>query len=80
MSRIRTKTIDGKPHTRVAYTASCTGCFEGGDYMGLAHNYPYDAKAQCYVGMGCQECGYSGKRRHVFWMSLEDLEASRERE
>ncbi len=33
--------------------------------MGLAHNYPYDTKANCYVGMGCKECGYTGKRRHV---------------
>lgn len=44
------------------HTTECSGCFEGGDYMGLAHNYPYDDKAQCYVGCGCEECGYTGKR------------------
>jgi len=45
------------------YTMSCSGCFESGDYMGLAHNYPYDQKAKCHIGAGCEECGYTGKRR-----------------
>ena len=48
------------------YTTSCSGCFEGGEYGGLAHNYPWDAKAGCSVGGGCDECGYTGKRRLSF--------------
>jgi hypothetical protein len=64
----RVKMIDDVPHIRIVYTDSCSGCFEGGDYMGLAHNYPYDQKARCHVGAGCSECGYTGKRRHDFWM------------
>ena len=47
----------------VRFTRECSGCFEGGDYMGMAHLYPYDKKARCYVGAGCEECGYTGKRR-----------------
>jgi len=46
------------------YTTSCSGCFEGGEYGGLAHNYPYDEKAGCRVGAGCEECGHTGKRRY----------------
>lgn len=53
---------------RISFTASCSGCFEGGEYMGLAHHYPYDQKAQCYVGTGCHECGYQGKVRRVEWV------------
>jgi hypothetical protein len=74
----RRKIIDGVPHVRVAYTDACSGCFEGGDYMGLAHNYSYDQKASCHVGMGCKECGYTGKRRHESWMpDYEDPEVQR---
>ena len=68
MRRKRVKMIDGIPHIRIVYTTECCGCFEGGDYMGLAHNYPYDPKARCYVGAGCDECGYTGKRRYDLWM------------
>ncbi len=61
--RRKHKTIDGVLHVIVHYTRSCSGCFEAGDYMGMAHHYPYDIKARCYVGAGCDECGYTGKRR-----------------
>lgn len=47
------------------YTDVCSGCFEAGDYMGQAHHYRHDDKAGCYVGHGCDECGYTGKRRHT---------------
>lgn len=53
----------GRPRKWIIYTHSCSGCFEGGEYMGLAHNYPYDTKANCHIGSGCEECGYTGKRR-----------------
>lgn len=49
----------------ITYTHHCSGCFEGGEYGGLEHNYEWDAKAQCRVGMGCSECGYTGKRRNT---------------
>jgi hypothetical protein len=57
--------IDGVPHTTVRFTTHCSGCTELGENMGDAHLYPYDAKSRCYVGMGCHECGYTGKRRRI---------------
>jgi len=61
--RRRHETIAGIVYVVARYTRSCSGCFEGGDYMGLAHHYDYDSKRGCYVGNGCDECGYTGKRR-----------------
>lgn len=48
------------------FTKECSGCFEPGEYSGLTYLYPYDSKAKCYVGAGCAECGYTGKRRHKY--------------
>lgn len=62
--------IDGELCQNAEYTDSCSGCFEAGEYMGNAHNYGYDEKRQCYVGSGCEECGYTGKRRVKFWMLI----------
>ena len=69
--------LDGKRHKVVVHngiegfeatvTLSCTGCTEFGDYMGNINGHPYDEKAGCHVGFGCEECGYTGKRRRVFW-------------
>lgn len=52
------------------WTASCSGCHETneGYETGL---YPYDKKAQCYVGAGCHECGYTGKRREAMWIPFD---------
>ena len=47
-------------------TVSCSGCFESGEYMGLAPNYLYDEKDSCHIGTGCDECGFTGKRRMHF--------------
>lgn len=54
----------------VSWTDSCSGCFEGGEYMGMAHYYPYDKKAHCHVGAGCCECGYTGKRIRKEWVPV----------
>jgi len=50
------------------YTTACSGCFEAGEYGGLAHRYAWDEKAQCRIGFGCEECGYTGKRRWSWWV------------
>lgn len=86
MTRYRVDTDTGRRRKVVAYegvegyiiefTEACTGCFEGGDYMGLAHHYGYDQKANCYVGAGCEECGYTGKRRRREWVPFPDQEAA----
>jgi hypothetical protein len=54
----------------VRWTQSCSGCHETneGYETGL---YPYDEKAQCYVGAGCSECGYTGKRRMEWWIPFD---------
>lgn len=49
---------------------SCSGCYEAGDYGGNSHNYPYDAKAGCRIGAGCEECGYTGKRHEKMWLPV----------
>lgn len=74
--RLYATTDDGKPCESTGYkifslgkfTQSCSGCFETGDYMSGAENYPYDEKNHCYIGSGCDECGYTGKRRNVMWL------------
>ena len=48
---------------RCVWTDSCSGCTELGECMGNAHLYPYDSKARCHIGAGCEECGFTGKRR-----------------
>jgi hypothetical protein len=50
------------------FTSSCSGCFEGGEYGGMAHHYDWDKKARCHVGSGCHECGYTGKSRQSHWV------------
>lgn len=60
--------LDGIEGFIVEFTASCSGCFEGGEYMGMAHHYDVDSKAGCHIGAGCEECGYTGKRRHREWV------------
>lgn len=47
------------------WTESCSGCTELVDGQNV-NGYPWDAKAKCYVGSGCRECGYTGKRRMQF--------------
>ena len=44
------------------WTTSCSGCRETEDGHNVGH-YPWDNKAKCYIGSGCDECGYTGKRR-----------------
>lgn len=55
------------------HTQECSGCFEAGEYMGFAQNYDYDDKAGCYVGSGCSECGYTGKRRVGYWIPVSHM-------
>lgn len=44
------------------WTTSCSGCLETEDGHPVG-SYPWDEKAKCRVGSGCEECGYTGKRR-----------------
>lgn len=60
------------------WTTSCSGCLETEDGHNVG-SYPWDAKAHCYIGSGCEECGYTGKRRdgiHVPATLLQNTQAS----
>ena len=55
----------------VRCTVSCSGCCDLGENCGSERLYPFDKKAGCRVGSGCDECGYTGKRRVDVWTPLE---------
>lgn len=48
----------------IKYTDTCSGC--SCDIMQRDKN-------GVDIGMGCDECGYSGKRRHVLYVPLKDI-------
>lgn len=51
-------------------TLSCSGCHETCEGYSTGQ-YAYDPKAMCEVGFGCEECGYTGKRRHEYWIPFD---------
>ena len=57
------------------WTQSCSGCCELGDYGSNPNRHPYDEKNQCHIGFGCDECGYTGKRRVEMWVPIYDKHA-----
>ena len=64
------KDADGVMCEVLKYTTSCSGCMESGEYGGNLHNYRWDEKAQCHIGDGCHECGYTGKRRETLYIPI----------
>jgi hypothetical protein len=55
----------------IRWTQICTGCSDIVDGR-LDGNYAWDAKAKCHKGMGCKECGYTGKSRREWSEPTED--------
>lgn len=53
------------------WTDSCSGCTELGDYGGGSQYYDTDTKHHCLIGAGCEECGYTGKRRQEMWIPFD---------
>lgn len=49
--------IDGAVHEAFQWSQACSGCYEGHE-IGSG------------VGMGCSECGYTGRRRNGAWAPL----------
>jgi len=49
--------IDGEVAEAISWSQACTGCYEGYD--------SYNA-----TGNGCDECGYTGRRRQAHWVPL----------
>lgn len=71
--RVRVVMHDGFEGFMVRWTDACTGCFEyvdGHAPMGSV----WDSKAKCHVGVGCHECGYTGKRRREEWVPFNVVE------
>lgn len=63
------KKIDGELCRLAKWTDSCSGCFEFNEGIGLSH-WDMDKKHNIYLGSGCHECGYSGKKRHSMWVPV----------
>jgi len=59
--------IRGELAEHCEFTHSCSGCVECEDGQPVG-NYAWDSKAGCYVGAGCHECGYTGKRKNRSWV------------
>lgn len=57
-------------------TRSCSGCFEFNEGWGL-DNYKIDKKNNIYLGSGCHECGFSGKRREMNWVPVNEKDWDR---
>lgn len=77
----RAKVVEfgGELGMEVRWTDSCSGCFEFNEGLGL-DRYQFDSKAGIYLGHGCEECGYTGKRRQVDWVPLPNEAVVRLRE
>jgi hypothetical protein len=74
--RRRVVVFNGQEGFEVWATVSCSGCCELGEYGGNP-GYPYDPKAKCLIGAGCDECGYTGKRRNSYWVPFLTQESER---
>jgi len=55
-SRVRVVRHHGFPGYWICWTAACSGCNE------TPEGHTPDSE-----GIGCSECGYTGKRRHTFF-------------
>lgn len=60
--RMNYAVIDGKLHTLCKWSQPCTGCYESDPYK-------YEDKAR---GLGCSECGHSGRVRNAQWVPYFD--------
>lgn len=49
--------IDGQVAESAVWSQACSGCYEGDDSLNA-------------TGNGCDECGYTGRRRHGQWVPL----------
>lgn len=65
---------EGREGYELTVTTSCSGCCELGEYGSNPNGHGFDVKHNCYVGSGCDECGYTGKRRGPFWAPFLDQE------
>jgi hypothetical protein len=69
MAKKLQKVINGEVCEIARWTQTCSGCFNSEDGHPIGE-YPKDAKHGCFVGSGCDECGYRGKRRIEMWVPV----------
>lgn len=67
--RHRVVMYDGFEGYYVRWTARCTGCSESCE--GQMVVYDTDKKSGEMIGIGCSECGYTGKVRQVHWVPFD---------
>jgi hypothetical protein len=60
--RMKYAIIDGKLHTLARWSQPCSGCYESG------YDYPNSNDR----GMGCRECGHTGRARQAQWVPYFD--------
>lgn len=56
---------DGKLNVLQFYTHPCSGCHESCEGQVITGDFDR--------GIGCDECGYTGKRRTHWWMDYKDF-------
>jgi hypothetical protein len=54
-----------------SWVKSCSGCFEFNEGYGLG-DWARDGKNNIYLGSGCEECGFQGKRRETMWVPVHE--------
>lgn len=59
--RVMLEEYDGQEGYSASFVADCSGCTEIGDY------------GTRYGPSGCQECGYTGRRRVFFFVPLDPM-------
>jgi hypothetical protein len=55
----------------VRFVQTCSGCHESVDGYDVGE-YAFDQKNRITLGAGCHECGYTGKRRVVWFVPLDE--------
>jgi hypothetical protein len=65
------KYVDGFLCRKEVLIRSCSGCFEFNEGIGLG-DWARDERNNIYLGSGCEECGFTGKRRESMWVPVKE--------
>jgi len=69
--RVRVAIHNGFEGYWSTFTMTCSGCFSSVDGHPCG-DYPTHPKHHCYVGSGCDECGYHGVRRERWFSPFDE--------
>ena len=59
--------IEGRLCEMGKHVAPCSGCYQTNQGYAVPDEFDYDEKNKIFVGHGCDECGYTGKRVEKTW-------------